>query len=157
MIRTPLLAAAALLALGLSSALAQTALAQTAPPVVTITLRLDDAALAELTRRGEKVVVAGWYYGDPAPGTTIPVDEMGMIYLGAEELTIWPAAQTTLTLGANLGSAPLEGVLQPMLNVNVFTARHTDENNLIDCGLVEGPIADLATAPQQMTCTLIGG
>lgn len=132
------------------------AIAQSAP-AFSLEVQLDPATLAELESRGEMVVVSGWFFGDPAPGSTVTPDEMGYIYLASEELTIWPKASVTLTLGNNLGSAPLAEVVAPMVNINVYTARHTDENNLLDCGLVDGPLADLTKTPQVITCKLIGG
>jgi hypothetical protein len=128
-----------------------------AVPPVSIDLQMDANTVATLEKRGEKVVVRGWYYGFPVAGSTVQLDDMGLVYLGNEELTIWPAARTSLALGGNLASAPIQDVQQPMINVNVFTARHTDENNLITCKLVEGAMADLAATPQVITCSLIEG
>lgn len=39
---------------------------------------------------------------------------------------------------------------------NVFSARWTSEDNLIDCGFLDGPLAELAAAPQDLICKLIG-
>jgi hypothetical protein len=50
----------------------------------------------------------------------------------------------------------LDQVTVPMLNVNVFSARWTSEDNLIDCGFLDAPMAELAAAPQSITCKLIG-
>jgi hypothetical protein len=51
--------------------------------------------------------------------------------------------------------APLNWVVEPVINVNVFSARITDENNLLDCGIVEGPVAELQAQVQQITCRLL--
>ncbi len=39
--------------------------------------------------------------------------------------------------------------------VNVFTSRMAHENNLIDCGIYEGPIAMAQKKPVDITCDLI--
>lgn len=122
--------------------------------VVALKIGFDPAAAAFLQEKGELVVVSGWFYSDPAPGNTLPVDEIGTIYLGSEEVTVWPKDQT-VTLGHNLAAAPMASVVAPMLNVNVYSARISGEDNLLDCTLVEGPTATLAKTPQTITCTLL--
>lgn len=137
----------AALALASGPALADT-------PTLTLNLTFDAEAQAALSERGEMVTVSAYFYGDPAPGATAPTDpEMGWINLGAEEYRL-PVAPVTLTLGQGLAIAPLDQVVAPMVNVNIFTARLTDENNLIDCGFIDTAMAEL-TAPQNLTCTLL--
>ena len=122
---------------------------------VTIDLSFSDRALAELTSRGEGVVVAAYWMGDPAAEATLPANEIGTIFLLSEDITL-QAGPAKLVLGGSLASAPLDQVTVPMLNVNVFSARWTSEDNLIDCGFLDAPMADLAAAPQTLHCKLIG-
>ena len=121
---------------------------------VTIELVLDPAAEAALQGRGEWIVVNAWYYGDPALDA-VPMDEMGLVYLGEEEATIYPVSQQ-IVLGGMMAGAPRDWVIDPIVNVNVFSARMTDQNNLLDCGFVEGPQAELAAATQVISCSLLG-
>jgi hypothetical protein len=121
---------------------------------LTLDLTFSDKALAELQTRGEMVTVAAYWMGDPLPGSTLPLSEIGTVFLQAEDVTLWPTPQR-VTLGANLASAPMDQVTAPMVNVNVFTARHSDENNLIDCDFIDAP-ADEITTPQPILCKLIG-
>ena len=79
---------------------------------------------------------------------------MGMVYLGKEEAEIWPVDQT-VTLGGSLGGAPLGWVTEPMVNVNVYSARLASDDNLLDCGLVDGPIAQARAAVSPIACALI--
>lgn len=130
------------------------ALAATAQ-TVTIDLTLSEKAAAELSGRGEMVVVSGYWMGEPAPGSALPLTEIGTVFLMSEDLTLHPAP-TRLVLGTNLATAPLDQVTVPMLNVNVFSARLTDEDNLIDCGFLDDAVATLAAAPQAIHCKLIG-
>ena len=140
------LASAAMLAVMACRASAQT---------VTIDLTFSDRALAELTLRGEGVVVAGYWMGEPAPGATYPVTEIGTVFLLSETMTLHPGP-ARVVVGSNFGSAPVDQVTVPILNVNIYTARWTDQMNLIDCGFLDAPVAELAAAPQTLHCKLIG-
>lgn len=121
---------------------------------VTIDLVLDPAAEAALLAREEWVVVSAWYFGDPAIDA-VPMDEMGLVYLGEERATVFPVSQR-IVLGGAMAGAPLEWVIEPIINVNVFTARMTDQNNLLNCGLVEGPVEEMEGAVQTIACSLLG-
>lgn len=138
----------------LCALLASPALAQ--ETTLTLDIRFDAASTTALQERGEMVVISAIYVGEPAPGNVLPVDEMGMVYLGAEDYTVYPLNQT-IQIGHSLGTAPIGNVLEPMVNVNVYSARHTDENNLLDCGIVDGPTESLSKQPQLISCKLIGG
>lgn len=124
-------------------------------PTVTLNLTFSDKALAELTQRGEGVTVAAYWMGDPAPGAVLPLTEVDTIFLMSEDITL-QAGPATIVLGGSLDAAPLDQVTVPMLNVNVFSARWTSEDNLIDCGFLDAPMAELSAKPQELTCKLIG-
>ena len=122
---------------------------------ISINISFDEPTIARLTSLGEWVTVSAYYFGDPAREDA-PTDEMGMVYLGHEEATIFPANQR-VELGGYLAGAPLDWVVAPLVNVNVYSSRFVDENNILDCGLVEGPVAELSQAEQSISCTLLGG
>ncbi|MFN3294002.1 MAG: hypothetical protein ACK414_11190 [Gemmobacter sp.] len=142
-------------ALALALALGLLPVAVRAQNLVTIDLSLSPRAMTELAGQAEMVVVSAFYWGEPAPGATIEPDDMGQIFLGSEEHVIWPVPQT-VRLGANIASMPLAQVATPMLNVNVFSARFASEDNLLECGLVDAPVADLMGTVQAVACKLIG-
>ena len=121
---------------------------------VTVDLVLDPTVEAELQARGEWVIVNAWYYGDPALDA-VPMDEMGLVFLGEEEATVYPVSQRVV-LGGYTAGAPRDWVIEPIVNVNVFSARLTDQNNLLNCGIVEGPVTELAGAVQTISCSMIG-
>jgi hypothetical protein len=131
--------------------LAGSAFAQT----VTIDLSFSDKALAELTARGEGVVIATYWMGDPVPGATIKTNEIGTVFLMSEDLTLHPGP-VRLVVGSNLSMGPMDQVTVPYMNVNVFSARWTDEDNLLDCDFLDDTVAKLAAAPQAINCKLIG-
>lgn len=122
---------------------------------VTVELAFSDKALAELQARGEGVILGSNWIGEPAEGATLTDPETGMVYLQWEELTIHPGP-ATLVLGANLSAAPLDQVVEPVLNLNVYSARWTGDNNLLDCDLLDGPLSELVGPPHKLTCKLIG-
>lgn len=141
-------------ALSLAVAFVVLPLPALADGMVRIDLTLSPRAMAELASLSEMVTVSAFYFGEPAPGATIEPDEMGQVFLGAEDHTVWPLPQAVV-LGANLGAMPRGQVVAPMLNVNVFSARFAHEDNLLDCGLVDGAVADLVGAVQKVHCKLI--
>ena len=122
---------------------------------IAIDLVFEGGTASSLKKRGEWVVISAVYYGEPV-SDNVPVDESGLVYLGAEEATVF-ATDQRLVLGGMTAGAPLNWVVEPVINVNVFSARMTDENNLLDCGIVEGPVAALEGQVQQITCRLLGG
>jgi hypothetical protein len=124
---------------------------------VNLKIHFDPATKAALDKREELVTISVMYYGEPKPGYEAAADEMGQIYLGWEEYTIWPKDQS-FAIGSSLGpAAPLDSVLVAMVNLNVFSARISDENNLLDCSFIDGPVKELSAEPQALYCKLIGG
>ena len=121
---------------------------------VTIELVFEPGVASALKKRGEGVVVNAWYFGEPAKAG-VPTDELGLVFLGAEEATVF-ATDQWLVLGGTTAGAPMAWVVEPLINVNVYTARFSDEDNLLDCGIVEGPLAEMAQGVQQITCRLLG-
>ena len=123
-------------------------------PRVTLKITFDPAAAKTLSEMGEMVTVSSHFFGFPKEGATMKPDEMGMITLGIEDITIYPA-DATLEAGAVLMAAPLDQVVEPLLNVNVFSARHVAEDNLLDCGLLPEESLAKMSGPQEITCKLL--
>lgn len=129
--------------------------ARAADPI-TLHITFDAKAAAKIAEAGEMVEVSTWYEGEPTAAGTANAGETGLVYLGAEVYQIFPRDQMIRLGGAQTG-LPLELTQTPMLTVNVYTARHVFEDNLLDCGLVSGTLADLAGKTHTIACTLIGG
>lgn len=121
-----------------------------------LAISFDDTSLAKLQDIGERVTINAWFFGEPTDAGADLADEMGTVYLGTETYDIWPADQV-VTIGGSVPGMPKHLIIQPMVNVNVYTSRIKDDNNLLNCGLVEGPFDDLAKDTQAISCTLIGG
>lgn len=141
-------------ALIVTALLATPAMAQ--ETTLTLHISFDAAAATKLQEAGEMVIVSSTFWGEPATGNLLAVNKMGQLYLGAEQATVWPNEQT-ISIGHSLAGGPLGNVETPMVNVNVYSARITSEDNLLDCGIVDGPTDALSKSTQEINCTLIGG
>ncbi len=139
--------------LGLVALFAATSVQAEGQPI-TIRITFEPSVTKRLIAMGEWVTVSAFYFGDPAR-KDIPVDEMGQVYLGSEELRLYPVNQT-IRLGGVLDGAPKEWTGEPRVNVNVFTSRFVDENNLINCGIVEDAVTVAAASDNLITCTWLG-
>lgn len=125
----------------------------------TVTLSFSARALETLSSLNERVIVAASYSGEPTPEGVAHADEIGQINLGSE-LVETPAADGPVEV---TGSGVLPEMLQwardgsIAVNVNVFTARLSNEDNLISCDIVDGPLADVRAAamPIPLACSLI--
>ena len=125
-----------------------------ADPGVVIDLVFEPGVAETLASRGEWVVVRAWYHGEPV-NASVPVDEMGLVYLGEEEGTVFPGNQRVV-LGGAMAAQPRSWVVEPLINVNTYSARFSDDYNLLDCGIIEGPVTALAGQVQKISCKLLG-
>lgn len=118
---------------------------------------LSKRAAVELGRRKEGIIVSASYYGAPLPSAQRHSNEIGQIDLGRETQTLRGLGGPVRVSGANVETKRL-GWLQgpPMVNVNVFTARRSSQNNLINCDFVDGEVARVAARPITLHCWLIG-
>ena len=111
-------------------------------PPITVTVVLDAAAEAELVRRGEGITVSFFISDVPTDDGTTRSAEASLGSSGGK-VVLPPVSMAPGALG------------QPVNNwtVNVFTARKTDENNLIGC---DAP-GDVGTPPTEVVvkCSLL--
>jgi hypothetical protein len=150
MTRLKLICAAATLALAATGA-------QAAGYGFTVNVSLSTKAAAALKSRGEGIVVSAMYSGDPIPSKASKADEEGMIDLGNEEVTIPGANGRAVVTGTKVEAAHIGWVKAPDVLINVYTARKTSPDNLIDCGIFEDTVARAqSTQPLQIACKLIG-
>jgi hypothetical protein len=107
---------------------------------------LDDPARAELERRGEGIVVDVVFVDTEQFG-----DDQGYRRV---ELTLGPAGGVVDVPATDLSPAKAGGGPLGGLNVNVYSARKTDENNLLSC---EAHDVEVTALPAQVTvrCSLI--
>lgn len=122
-----------------------------------VQLTLTPRAIEKLTAMSEMVTIAGMYWGEPSEAGKPRADDIGQINLGRDDINVQPASRTVLVPGAAIDPSVLETDVAgaPQVLVNVFTARMAHEDNLINCGIYEGPIAMARAKPVDIRCDLI--
>lgn len=124
------------------------------PNAFEVQLSLTPRAVDKLVATGEQVTVASMYWGEPKPG--VETDEIGQIPLGAETVDVAPGNAAVLSPGTGFDAARLADVAgAPQVLVNVYSARKTHEDNLLSCGIYEGPVAMAQQRPVEIQCDLI--
>jgi hypothetical protein len=122
-----------------------------------VELAFSDRALSTLTERGEEIVVSASYYAKPTPEGEEYADDVGSIDLGTEDVQVPAEPGDVEITGSEVDSDSLqwtEGDI--MVHVSVFTARLSGPDNLINCDIIQGPLADVTAMPAIMLhCALI--
>ncbi|MGZ5852602.1 MAG: hypothetical protein ACXWJ0_00525 [Xanthobacteraceae bacterium] len=121
-----------------------------------VDVALSPKAAALLKAKKEGIVVAAYYTGEPVPAALKHADEEGMIDLATENVTIPGAPGRATVTGNKVNPAQVGWVKSVHILVNVFTARHSGDLNLIDCGIFDGSVAEARAKPVAIACKLIG-
>lgn len=114
-------------------------------------------ALDTLVEQNEEVIVSASYYADPTPDGEDYTDDVGRINLGSEDVQA-PAEPGIIEItGSQIDTDALQWVDGDIgVNVNIFTARLSSDDNLINCDVIDGSLADVnAAMPIALHCTLI--
>jgi hypothetical protein len=123
--------------------------------IVDVTLSTKAAAL--LRDRKEAIVVAAMYEGNPIPARQKYAGEDGLLGLGSEDV-ILPAAGGRATITGNKVKRDRIGWVERFdVLVNVYSARRSSQDNLLDCGIFEDSVAKAHAAPIHISCKLIEG
>jgi hypothetical protein len=124
----------------------------------TIAVSYSKKAMDALIARKETVIVAGYLSAFPKQGTPKRyVDHMGEIGLGQVKDEV--AAGSPATFGTvKLDQSMLKWVDSqgPQLLINVYSGRKSSQNNLLDCGIYEGPLKDAQGKTLPIACKMIG-
>lgn len=124
-----------------------------------VNLTLTQRAAELLASTDEAVNVAAMYYGLPVSETSPGIDEQGQeIGLGRDDVEVAPRSALVIAPGTGFDANQIASVQgEPEVLVNVYSARKTHENNLLDCGIYQGPIAMARKKPVEIKCDLIRG
>jgi hypothetical protein len=127
------------------------------PHAFEVQLTLSPRAIEKLGPMKEMVTIAGMYWGEPKADAKPRADEMGQINLGADEIVVQPASRMVIVPGAAIDPKVLESDVEgaPQVLVNVYTSRRAHEDNLINCGIYEGPIPMAQQKPVEIECDLL--
>jgi hypothetical protein len=123
-----------------------------------VDVSLSANAAAKLAALKEKIVVAAYFSGEPAADARQHADEEGQINLGAERVTISGAGGRAEVTGKKLKTMHLAWVKDrdAQVVVNVFSARLSGPNNLLNCDFYESSLAKAHEKPIAIACKLIG-
>jgi hypothetical protein len=124
----------------------------------TVTLTYSSKASETLTSQHETVIVAGYLTCFPKQGTPKRlVDHEDQVSLGEihDEIVL---GQTAAFKGIKLDPAGLKWADSqgPQLLINVYSGRKSSPNNLLDCGIYQGPLKDVQGKSIPISCKLIG-
>ncbi len=113
-------------------------------------------AQAMLERGKETIMVAAYFYGTPNKAGEKEADEMGQLHLGNSDHELAQAG--TIAFDGDGFESDRMNLIQgePQVNINVYSGRHSSENNLIDCDFFEDAVSMAASKPIQLHCKLIG-
>ncbi len=122
-----------------------------------IDIVLTPRAAAELARRREGITISTFFSGTPRnPNGNHVDDHSGELDLGQHEVTVAgqngrveiPASALRRERFSNLRGSP-------EVLVNIYSARRSDRNNLLNCGIVSGELSQVAGRTHRVTCALI--
>ncbi len=127
------------------------------PYAFEVALTLTPRTIEKLTTASEMITVAGMYWGEPSETAKPRADTMGQINLGRDDINVQPVSRTVLLPGAAIDPKVVEADIAgaPQVLVNVFTARMAHQDNLINCGVYEGPISMAQAKPVEIKCDLL--
>jgi hypothetical protein len=126
------------------------------PYAFDVQLTLTPRAADKLVSTSERVIVAGMFWGAPNAAAMPAADAMGQIPLGEDFLEVAPRSATVTVPAASFDPAQLPNVEgAPQVLVNVYSARKTHEDNLLSCGIYEGPVAMAQKQAVDIQCDLI--
>ena len=122
---------------------------------IELRIELSAAASKKLVESGESIRVAAYYYGNRTRSDA--GDDPHDIDLGEDQIDVQPGAPAVIpphTFDRKLLQKAFDRI--PAVNINVFSSRKVFRDNILDCNVVQGGIAELATRPQTIICKLIG-
>lgn len=129
------------------------------PYAFEVNLTLTPRAAERLVSTDERVIVSAMYYGLPVSDTAPGLNPEGMeIPLGGDDVEVAPESAVVTAPGKAFDATYLSSVKgDPEVLVNVYSARKTHENNLISCGIYQGPVKMAQKKPVDIQCDLIDG
>ena len=126
------------------------------PYAFDIALTLTPAAKAKLERLHEKIGVSAWYSGLPNAAGKPKAEEDGQVEFGADEPVVEPETRLVHISGGGLDTGRLKYIAgDPLVLINVYSARKAAADNLLECTIFEDTIKKAQAAPVAIGCKLI--
>ncbi len=126
------------------------------PYAFEVALTLTPRAAEKLAATKERVIVDAMYFGMSVGPDAPGVDEHGQIHLGGDMIEVDPVNAVVKAPGAGFDATHITSVQgEPEVLVNVYSARKTHDDNLLECGLYQGPVAMAQKQAVPIACDLI--
>ena len=108
-------------------------------PAFAVEVTLSPRAAARLQAASEGIVVSASYYGNATRAARRRANPMGQINLAARDVAIPGRGGTARFPAIPVSPALLNGIVnrRPEVLVNVFSARRSGPDNLLDCGIFQ--------------------
>lgn len=127
------------------------------PYAFEVNLTLTPRAAEKLVATNERVIVASMYFGVPVSDTAPGIDDHGMeVGLGGDDIEVAPENAVVKAPGTGFDPTYLTSIKgDPEVLVNVYSARKTHADNLLSCGIYQGPVSMAQKQPVDIQCDLI--
>ena len=121
-----------------------------------VRITLSDLAAERLKTTREGIVVSAYYTGEPLPSAENRANQIGTIDLGTENREVIGAEGLVRVTGKKVDFRRLEWIKGPvLLNVNVYSARRTNPDNILSCDFFDGKLSSAVRKTPVLHCTLI--
>jgi hypothetical protein len=124
----------------------------------TVNISLSDKAKEQLLVKKETIIVAGYVTGKPKLGALKQyVNRMGEVELGNLRAEITPGGNATFSrVQVKRDAFEQTDKNDPQVLINVFSGRKSSKDNLLDCGIYQGPLKSIELSSAAISCKLIG-
>lgn len=135
------------------------AAAPPSPHAFEVNLTFTPRAIEQLEATKERVIVDATYFGMAISETAPGVDDYGQeVSLGGDMIEIAPGNARVKAPGAGFDATNIASTKgEPEVLVNVYSARKTHEDNILSCGIYQGPVKMAQKQPVDIRCDLIYG
>jgi hypothetical protein len=121
-----------------------------------VKITLSEQAAQWLKKRNERIVISADYTGQPKPTMETRANQVGMIDLAVEDIEAVGASGVIHVTGTKVNLSRVNWIEGPiMLNVNVFSARHASEDNVLACDFFDGKLQSARRSVPELHCSLI--
>ncbi len=127
------------------------------PYAFEINVTFTPRAVEQLLATKERVTVDASYFGIAVSETAPGVDDHGMdVGLGGDMIEIDPANALVTTPGTGFDATNIASIKgEPEVLVNIYSARRTHADNILSCGIYQGPVKMAQEKPVDIRCDLI--
>lgn len=121
-----------------------------------VQVSFSEKAAAKLHALSEGIIISATYAGDPLPSQQKHTDEIGQIPLGVDQMEMPGKPGSIVVSGTKINRKRLGWIQGPiLLNVNVYSARHSGPDNILSCDFFDGKLQDAIDHPISIHCSLI--